>query len=183
MGARLSIVMSLATWLLACAMPVNVVVDAHEDFSQYRAWDWLPGSVEPRDIHSLTFDAHVTEVVEREFAARGFERSSHEAEFFVRYHLALQRRRLVVEEPRAANVLSSHHSSPSYVIQGSHRKVIETFDVGLLLEVSDAAGRTIWVGTLQRRGDAVPFTVQDAASRLCEHLPMHADLRSPPAGP
>ena len=48
-----------------------------------------------------------------------------------------------------------------------------------MLAVHDTEGRMIWVGTLRRRGDMVPFTVQDAATALCERLPMRADLQSP----
>lgn len=174
MRAALPIAASLLATLLACASPVEVVVDGHDDFSHHRTWDWLPDSrpnVQPRDVHSLMHDWRVAKRVEQDLHEKGFERSSQSPDFFVSYRLALRPRRIVVDEPWAPYQLSSHNASPSYIIQGSTRSVVDTLDVALWLNVADATGREIWGGTLRRLGDTRPYTVDDAVQALCERLP------------
>ena len=162
---------------VGCASTVRVAFDEREDFSRYRTWGWLPHGVPNVDAphgdpHAL--DARVAKLIERELLASGLERAAGRPDLLVRYHLTLRRRAVVVEEPAAPYLLSSHNSSASYWIEGSRKAIRIQEHVRLAIRFS-ARGRTIWRATLLRTlEDAPVLSLDDAVSTLLERYPRPA---------
>lgn len=163
-------------WLgVGCSTTVDVRFDEREDFSRYRTWDWLPHGLPNVDAHrnARALDAHLARLIERELLERGFERAADRPDFLVTYHLVLRQRVAIVDEPAAAYLLSSHHSSPSYWIEGS-RKVTRVYrEIRLTIGVSEAREwMMIWRATQQRTlEDARVLPLDDAVETLLDRFP------------
>lgn len=132
-----------------CATRVDVHFDASQDFSQYRTWDWLPHG---REVHALPgeeeqLDALTAELLGRELHDRGLVRASHAPDLLVAYQLRVVRRVVVTNETGATDLLASHHSSPSYLVQ-STRTRLEIRDYGDLYVVMTNGQRdaVVWRG-------------------------------------
>jgi len=159
---------------VGCVSTVDVVFDEREDFSCYRTWSWLRHgvlSVDAPQSEPRALDAHVALLIERELLESGLEQATGRPDFLVAYHLTLRRRAVVVDQPVAAYLLSSHSFSPSYWIEGSRKAIHIQEHVRLAIRFSDR-GRTIWRATLVRNvQDASVLSLEDAVSTLLERFP------------
>ncbi len=157
---------SLVTALAAgCATTsVDVAFDPAHDFSQYHTWDWLPRG---RNVSALpgeerTLDALVSRLVDEELRERGLVRVRSGADLLVGYELRVRRQLVVSNETGAEDLLASHHSSPSYQVQATTRR-IDIYDRGYLwvaMTDGEREGR-VWRGELRTR----------RRGRLVHHLP------------
>ena len=169
---------------VGCATKLDVVFDEREDFSRYRSWDWLRHGVPRVDAPQAdagALDAHLARLIERRLLESGFERAGDRADFLVTYRLGLRRRALLVNEPMAPYLLSSHHSSASYWIEGSQQVLRVYDDIRLLIGITDTDGRSIWHGTLERRVEYRPsLPLRDAVATLLERFPPAVPGPDPP---
>jgi hypothetical protein len=169
------VALALAWLCAACTTTVDVVVDEREDFSRYRSWDWLPRpapSVDEPQSLPPALDARLAWLVERSLRARGLERTGDGADFFVTYHLEGRRRAMIVDQPFAPYLLDSHHSSPSYWIEGSDRVTRIYEDLRLGIGVTDGRGRVTWQAWLEQSveaGSGLPL--EAAVAKLVERFP------------
>jgi len=165
---------ALSGLCVGCVSTVNVVFDEREDFSRYRTWSWLRHgvlSVDAPQSEPRALDAHVAQLIERGLLESGLERATARPDILVAYHLTLRRRAVVVEEPAAPYLLSSHNSSASYWIEGTRKAIRIQEHVRLAIRFS-TAGRTIWRATLVRTlEDASVLSLDDAVSTLLERFP------------
>jgi len=155
---------------VGCAATVDVVVDEREDLSQYRTWGWSPRAGAPDGDAS----ALVARLIEQKLLENGFERAGDRADFFVTYRLARRHQTVVVIEPRAAYELSSLHSSPSFLIEGSERVSRVYAEIHLTIGVTGARGRILWYAELmQQEEDTFALKLDDAVALLLERFPRH----------
>jgi hypothetical protein len=137
----------------ACASSEYVFYDEREDLSRYHTWSWLPHdapSVDAPHAQERAIDARLARVIERELAASGFARSAGRPDFYVAYHLALERYSMVVDEPRAPYLLSSLTSSPSYLVEGSRKATRVQEQLRLAIRFVEPEGRMLWQAGLVR---------------------------------
>ncbi|MGI9590386.1 MAG: DUF4136 domain-containing protein [Myxococcota bacterium] len=158
-----------------CATAVDVSFDPSEDFSSFRTWDWLPGarSVEALPEDGVTLNALTSRLVAQELQRRGLVRVSGGADLLVGYALRVERHVMAVNETGAEALLSSHHASPSYLVQASNPR-IEVYDYGRLqVTMTDGAReRRVWRGELwARRKGSFTRHLDGAVSRLFQELP------------
>ncbi len=151
---------------VACTTIVDVMVDEREDFSRYQTWNWSPPvgpSVDAPAGRAPMLDARLVRLVEGSLRERGFERAGEGADFFVAYHLRVERRAVKVDQPFASYTLDSHHSSPSYQIEGTNTVTRIYDDIRLGIGVSNGRGRITWQGWLEQRVEAGNDLPLDAA--------------------
>lgn len=174
----------LAITCVACATRVGVEFDPVEDFSEYRTWDWLPRA-EPRsprlflsERSPLQRDPELEELIvsaiESELESRGFPRADGQPpDFFVTYHVKVQRELVVRMEQPADQRLDSHHQSRSYVISAPVR-VVRPYERGVLvIDVAEGRDRQlVWRAELETRvrGSFTPH-VSGAVADLVERFP------------
>ena len=178
----LAIPILVAAWL-ACATGAKVEFDAQEDFSRYRSWEWLPLGAEAGEARHLDdpeLGALVRGSIERELGARGYLRAEGDPpDFYVTYHLQILREVEVSTETPAAQMLSSHHQSPSYVVSSS-QQVVRVYERGtLVIDVADGRQRQlVWRGTETRRARHSFEPQLDAAvADILERFPPEAHSR------
>lgn len=164
-----------AALALGCATSVDVYFDSSQDFSRYRTWDWLPGarSVDAIPSEERSLAALTSRVVAAELGRHGLVRVDGGADLLVGYALRVERHLVALNETGAPELLASHHSSPSYLVQASKAR-IEIYDYGHL-EVVMTDGRRerrVWWGELwaRRRGEFGRH-LPGAVSRLFQELP------------
>jgi hypothetical protein len=162
---------------VGCAATVDIVVDEREDLSPCRTWDWLPharSSIEAPHGDAAALDARLARLIEQHLVGNGFERVGGRADFFVSYRLVLRHQTAVVIEPRAAHELSSHHSTGSFLIEGSERVTRDYAEIHLAIGVTEARGRTLWhAGLMQQAEDSFALKLDDAVAVLLERFPRH----------
>lgn len=175
-GIRL-IAVFIAWCGVGCATSVDIDFDDRVDFSRYDSWKWLPrhgAAVQAPHRDERALEALLTRFVGQQLVDRGFERRDERPDLFVTYELVVTRRE--VQVPSATYVLSSLHSSPSYIIEDSGTAQTAE-DVYLVIVLLDARGQPIWSGTLLRYGDAgLRSSVEDAAETLCARLPHRGEF-------
>lgn len=164
-GAVLLAASLVSAFAAGCATTsVDVAFDPAQDFAQYRTWDWLPRG---RNVSALpgeerTLKAAISRLVEQELEQRGLVRVRSGADLLVGYELRVRRQLVILNETGAEDLLASHHSSPSYQIQSTTRR-IDVYDRGYLwvaMTDGDREGR-VWRGELRAR----------RRGRLLHHLP------------
>ena len=170
---------ALAMSGLACASSTRVGLDESQDFSRFHAWDWH-GRVAPlvdgqhgggRDLDGL-----LSRLIERGLAARGYERSRRSPDFFVTYRFKLERRVKVVQVPMAPYLLSSHHSSASYWIEGSTTERRPYQDLKLAVAIVEPGGRVVWKGVLETEIDVGERpALGELVASVLERFPMASD--------
>lgn len=141
-----------------CSTLVEVAADEGEDFATYRTWNWLPYArkrVDAPHNNQRALDARLARLIEQALVREGFVRSA-SPDFFVAYHLSVQRRSEVVNVPSAPYLLSSLNSSASYWVEGSHRE--ERFHEAIKLSIGFTPGgahmpwRAVWVRRVEDGG-------------------------------
>jgi hypothetical protein len=178
----------LATLLLgvaaSCSTTVEVAFDPREDFSRYRTWNFLPGSpprVDAPHGNARALDGRLARLVARGLAEIGLERRATAPDVLVSYHLVLRRQVVEVEEPRAPYLLSSHHSSASYWVEGSNRVRHVHEEVRLGIGLVETSGRMVWRAAWLRTLEEAPILpLDEAVASLLERYPRPG--ASDPAG-
>ena len=173
---------ALATLGPGCAQPVRVSFDAHEDFAAYRTWAWLPPAwpvlAASRQV-APELDATLRSAVERELAARGYERAAEgqPPDFFVSYHLDLRRQLVLKNETPATQTLSTYHGGRgdvgAYEIDRTEQRLV-SYEIGLLgLDIADGPGRQlVWRGISRRRvRNRFSNQAEGAVVEIFEHFP------------
>jgi len=154
LASLLDLVAALALALVVgagCVNGLRVEFDPSEDFAGYRSWDWLPAGFEERAASRALapdLDARLRAAIERELAARGFERATGGApDFYVGYHADVETQLVRATETPAMQTLSSLHQTPSFEISAPE-KSLRRFDEGTLaLDVADGHDRQlVWRG-------------------------------------
>src|SRR5262245_57028582 len=154
-GAVLFAASLVAALASGCATTtVDVAFDPAQDFSQYRTWDWLPRG---KNVYALpgeerALDRLISRLVEQELGERGLVRVRGGADLLVGYELRVRRQLVILNETGAEDLLPSHHSSPSYQVQATTRR-IDVYDRGYLwvaMTDGEREGR-IWRGELRTR--------------------------------
>jgi hypothetical protein len=166
---------AVAALVAGCATSVDVEFEDGQDFSGYRTWDWLPGarSVDALPGEERALDALTSRLVGQELQSRGLVRARDGADLLVGYTLRVRRQLVATNETGAVDLLSSHHSSPSYLVQATQQRVQVHDDGYLRIVVTDGnRERVVWRGQLwaRRRGDFAHH-LPDAVSRLLGRLP------------
>jgi len=178
-----------------CTTSLDVAFDDGQDFSRYRTWDWLPAgrSVEALPGEERALAALTSRLVEAQLGARGLARSRDGADLLVGYTLRVQRQVVATNETGAVDLLSSHHSSPSFLVQSTQQR-LQIHDDGYLRIVLTDGEReqVLWRGELWARSrQDFAHHLPDAVSRLLARLPaavardaaMAPGEGAPPAGP
>ena len=158
-----------------CATSVEVEFDAVEDFSGYRTWSWLPpGWPTPRDRVGRDLHHQVRAAIERGLEARGYALAQPaEADFFVTYHLTLERQLVEAIETPAMQTLSTHHREGGYEVTAS-RRTLQLYEEGtLVLDVADGQDRQlVWRGVGTRRvRESFGIRADDVVSALLDRFP------------
>jgi hypothetical protein len=156
---------------------VDAVYDESEDFSLHRRWSWLPRTTENVDApgaDARALDAFFTRWISDDLERRGLERTADaDADLHVTYRFSLQQRGEVVNVPSAPYLLSSHHSSPSFWIEGGRQEVRVLRDVELWIGMLDANGRVVWQGSFRERvAQGSPLRLRDVVARVLERFPV-----------
>ncbi len=176
---RISILLGLLAfpaWLaLGCAHSVIVDVDEQEDFSSYRTWDWMP-QIRPKVVApsggGSALDARVAGLIEASLREQGFERTSDRPDFYLTYFLLVKRQTEVVQQAVAPYLLSSHHYSPSYLIEGSVTVIRQYDHFRLAIGISQGPGRMTWRAAVVSRVAAdTELPLDDAIGILLERFP------------
>lgn len=174
----LALVLSIGP-VLGCSTIVDVAFDEGEDFSRYRTWDWQrrgARAISAPGEEGAALDALLRRLIGRELVARGYRRVDAPPDLWVGYQLRLRRRLVVVEVPRAPYLLSSHHASASYWIEGTDTEKRAVEDARLDVIAVSAAGRVVWQGALQRRTEGeAGLDFEQAVERLLERFPERVD--------
>jgi len=175
-GRLLGVAIAMAGFVLSgCAtMRVSSHVERGLDFSQYRTFDWGPRDAlpvgDPRLDKDPFFRDQVEGAIERQMAARGFERSaiSESPDVRIHYHASINQR-LDVREDRNGNC--DNDDCPGRVIE---------YEAGtLVVDIVDArTDRLIWRGWAQDSVEGVPGnrdrlrrTIDEGVTRMFERLP------------
>jgi len=170
---RISILLGLLS--LGCAHSVVVDVDEREDFSSYQTWDWMPqlhGKVIAPYGSASAMDARVAGLIETTLREQGLLRSSDHPDFYLTYLLIVTRQTEVVQQAVAPYLLASHHSSPSYLIEGSVAMIERHDNYRLAIGVSHRPGHMTWKGAVTGRVTAdTELPLEDAVQDLFDRFP------------
>ena len=175
----LAVPIVLAALGLACAKPA-VEVDPDEDFSVYETWEWLPRRAALAAARQLRPELHerVIAQVEREFRDHGYRRADGEPpDFFVTYHLEIQRQLVVRSETAAEEMLETFHQGGSYGVTKTGTHVAHYEQVTLAIDVTEGHDRQlVWRGQLSERvRGSFDRRASDAVAEILEHFPRRGD--------
>jgi hypothetical protein len=170
-------VMVGACVVAGCA-PIRVSshVDRGRDFTRYRTFDWGPADAlpagDPRLERNAFFQDHVQGAIERNMAARGFERSAATAEPDVRIHFH------AVVDPRLDVNLLDYQSG--YCSRNDCQTGVSQYEEGtLVIDMIDArTNRLVWRGWAQdsvegvlENQDRLARKIEDAVRLMFTRLP------------
>jgi hypothetical protein len=168
--------LAFSAWLtLGCAHSVAVDIDEQEDFSSYRTWDWMP-QIRPKVVavsgNGSALEAQMARLIEASLHEQGLERSSDHPDFYLTYFLFVKRQTEIVQQAVAPYLLVSHHSSPSYLIEGSVEERRQYNHFRLAIGVSQSPGRMTWRAAVVSRVPAeTELPLDDAITLLLERFP------------
>ena len=169
----------LAVSGLACATTTRVALDERANFSSFHTWDWhgrVAQLVDGQHGGGPDLDGLLSHLIQRSLADRGYERSRRHPDFFVTYDFKLQRRSRTIQVPRAPYLLSSHHSSASYWIEGSDTELQTYRDLRLSVAVIERGGRVVWKGVLRRElADGQNSALAEAVASVLARFPRASD--------
>ena len=162
---------------VACApIQVSSHVDRGRDFTRYRTYDWGPADAlppsDPRFERNSFVQDHIHGAIERNMAARGFERAAVGETPDVRVHL-----HAVIDRRLNVNQLDSR---AGYCIAGDCQAGLADYQQGtLVVDVVDAqTNRLVWRGwardsvdgVLENR-DRLARKIEAAVRLMLERLP------------
>jgi hypothetical protein len=168
--------LAFSAWLtLGCAHSVAVDIDEQEDFSSYRTWDWMP-QIRPKVVavsgNGSALEAQMARLIEASLHEQGLERSSDHPDFYLTYFLFVKRQTEIVQQAVAPYLLVSHHSSPSYLIEGSVEERRQYNHFRLAIGVSQSPGRMTWRAAVVSRVPAeTELPLDDAITLRLERFP------------
>jgi hypothetical protein len=177
MWATLGAVVLLCVSAAACApMQVSSHVDRERDFSQYRTYDWGPADTlpagDPRLERNAFFQDHIQGAIERNMAARGFERAAPGTVPDVRLHF-----HAVIDRRLDVNQLDSR---AGYRVGGDSQAGLADYEEGtLVVDVIDVqSNRLVWrgwarnslEGVLENK-DRLARQIEDAVRLMFQRLP------------
>ena len=160
----------------ACApLTVSSYVQRGLDFASYRTYDWGPPDAfptgDPRLDRNPFFKDHFEGAVERQMAARGFEKAtSGVPDLLIHYHASIKQRLDVNRIDREYGYCYD---------ESCQVKVIEYEAGTLVLDIVDSrTNRLIWrcwsqksVQALLDNEDEMARTINEAVKRMLERLP------------
>ena len=160
----------LASLNVGCStMEVQVDYDPESDFSGLKTYDWIPGprkpTGDPRIDDNTILERRIRRAVESELNAKGFQKSSESADFWLAYHVTL-------DKHQSVTTLNSYHGygpgwgwnyrAEPWASRRRGQAVVFEYEAGtLLLDVVDPDGRDLlWRGSAT---DEVNFSATPAA--------------------
>jgi len=173
---HLTAVTALALAVTGCAtMSVSSHVRGGIDFATYRTYDWGPADAlptgDPRLDQDPYFKDYLMGAVEKQLAARGYERSSSGTpDLLIHYHASITQRMNVYGVDR----------EHGYCYDEDCKAWATDYEAGtLVLDLVDArANQVIWRGWAQDsvedlldNGDRMARKVREAVSRMLARLP------------
>ena len=163
--------------LTGCAtMNVSSHVDRNANFAPYRTYDWGPADAlptgDPRLDKDPFFQDHVQGAVEKELAAKGFERSTPGAapDLLIHYHASISERIDI-------NRVDREHG---YCYDDDCQARVFEYEAGtLVLDIVDArTNRVIWRGWAQdsvedmlNNQDKMAQKINEAVRRMLARFP------------
>ena len=173
---QLAAVVVSAFAAIGCAtMNVSSHVERGLDFAQYHTYDWGPADAlptgDPRLDKNPFFQDHVQGAVEKQLAAKGFERSTSRApDLLIHYHASINRR---------IDVNRVDHKFGYCYNEDCRAGVIEYEAGTLVLDIVDTrTNRVIWRGWAQHsvegvldNQDRMARKINEAVRRMLERLP------------
>ncbi len=166
---------AMALFLAGCATSYDVRVDSTHDFSVDRSWDWGGRSTRVVDAtpgDEMRLDTLTARLVADGLARGGRIQAGGDPDLLVGFELDVARERVAVNETGAIYLLSSHTSSPSFLVQSTDQR-IETYHRGSLrIDVTDRrSGLVVWRGELRTRirgdlDDALRASIPELLARL-----------------
>ena len=175
---------SAAVVIVACAIagcaPIRVSshVDRERDFTRYRTFDWGPADALPAGDARLERDAffqdHIQGAIERNMAARGFERAAATGEPDVRVHF-----HAVIDRRLDVNRLDSQSG---YCGGNDCQAGVSEYEEGtLVIDMIDVrSNRLVWRGWAQDSVEGV-LENQDRLARKIEDAVRLMFMRLPAA--
>jgi len=174
-----AVVVAGSCFVAGCApMRVSSHVDRDLDFTRYRTFDWGPADAlpagDPRLERDAFFQDHVQGAIERNLAAKGFERAAAAATPDVRVHF-----HAVIDRRIAANQLDAQSG---YCSQGDCQADVSEYEEGtLVVDMIDVrTNRLVWRGWARDSVEGV-LDNQDRLSRKIEDGVRLMFLRLPAA--
>ena len=166
-----------ALTVTGCAtMNVSSHVQSGIDFARYRTYDWGPADAlptgDPRLDKDPFFQDHVLGAVEKQMAARGYERSASGTtpDLLIHYHASINQRIDVYGVDR----------EHGYCYDDDCKARVVDYEAGtLMLDVVDAqTNRLIWRGWAQKSvedmlkdQDRMARRIEEAVTRMLARLP------------
>ncbi|HLG57594.1 MAG TPA: DUF4136 domain-containing protein [Vicinamibacterales bacterium] len=161
----------------ACAtMRVSSHVERGRDFSQYRTFDWGPADAlptgDPRLDKDPFFQDHVEGAIEKQMAARGFERSAvaDAPDVRIHYHATIDQRIAIDEVDRRYGDCYSDECYPHVTDYEAGTLVVDIVDV--------RTNALIWRGWAQKsvegvlgNRDRLARTIDEGVTRMFLRLP------------
>ena len=182
MRVRPSLGVAMVVWacvMAGCApMRVSSHVDGERDFTRYRTFDWGPADALPAGDARLARDAffqdHIQGAIERNMAAKGFERAAATAEPDVRVHF-----HAVID--RRLDVNRFDYQSGYCGVNDCQASVAEYEEGTLVIDMIDVrTNRLVWRGWAQDSVEGV-LENQDRLARKIEDAVRLMFMRLPAA--
>ncbi|UCH83770.1 MAG: DUF4136 domain-containing protein [Candidatus Latescibacterota bacterium] len=134
--------------MTGCSQKIRVESDwdVEADFTRYKMWDWVPGDAGVTE--SLTIDnaevrERIEKVVEEGFWAKGYERTSGAADFYVKYYVGYG------EELNTRNIENYYeYMNYSVFVPRVTRTYTDVWEQGtIIIDIIDAdAKKLVWRG-------------------------------------
>jgi hypothetical protein len=180
LAARAAIAALCALALAACAaITVNSYSSRDFDIGRYRTYAWGPadthGTGDPRLDNNEFFEKRVREQVERQLAARGFEKTDGTPDLLVHYHASFSQK------------LDARDYDPHYAPCPPADCQAFVYDAGtLMVDLVDPRAKTLlWRGWAEGSMDGaiddqswLEVRVDDAVLRILRRLPPLAATRA-----
>jgi hypothetical protein len=172
---------------VGCATRIDVDFDENEPFDQYQTWSWhLEAESAPpeADRAAVMLDGRVRRLIGQAIESRGYERVEVDPDLLLTYESSLRQHLVTANVPRAPYLLSSHHSSASYWIEGTDETVELHEDFSLLVEAFEPEGRRVWKGRFELAVERpATINVGEAVTALLERFPSRGPTPSLDAAP
>ncbi len=161
----------LALLLAGCSsMEVQVDYDPNTKFAGLETYDWIPEPRErtgdPRIDRNTILEKRIKTAVERELDAKGLRKSSESPDFWLAYHVTLDKKQSVTTLNKHYNYSPAwgwahgYERRPRGYMGASETFILEYEQGTLLLDVVDPEGRDLlWRGSAR---DEVNFSAKPA---------------------
>ena len=174
----LGVAVMMAAWTVAGCAPMRVSshLDRERDFTRYRTFDWGPADAlpagNPRLERNAFFQDHIQGAIERNMAARGYERAAALVEPDVRIHF-----HAVIDRRLDVNLLDYQSG---YCSRADCQAGISHYEAGtLVIDMIDGrTNRLVWRGWAQdsvegvlENQDRLARKIEDAVRLMFMRLP------------